>query len=186
MEDVQNHNIIIATHLGDELIGCFEVLNYERERPVIIIYVEEEEESEVRSDMRTVKKAFPQIKSQVFVKGLPLFFNQTNTIYLPDPIYTSNPFHRYIGMQGEEILRRCKLNNIIFYDADGNAPYKFPCPEPKLKKLYLNECYPSKIDKWNYNPKFYLYSGYNKWIMFGKKEEKKTDEVNKPRIEEKV
>jgi len=67
------------------------------------------------------------------------------------------------GMIGESMLR--SGINIIFYNTNMNAPYIHELKDSKEKEELLNKVYPSQKSLWEYEKKYVLYEGRNKWIM---------------------
>lgn len=156
----KNDYIIIAPHPDDEIIGCYEVLkNF---RPVII-YTSRDIPNERREYALKIKKFF-DIKAQFFLSTIPSnFLDPTNTFFFPHPIYESHFEHRLQGMVGEQLLRGGN-KNIYFYSTEMNVPFKFECKNAADKKTMLNTCYPDQASMWEYEHKYFLFSGYDKWI----------------------
>jgi len=158
-EEKKKEIVIVAPHPDDEIIGCWEILK--NEKPIIIYSgntpLERREES-------TKLKDHVKIKAQLFQMSIPTSFtNDQCTIYCPDPAYEINPEHRMWGMIGESMLR--SGINIIFYNTNMNAPYIHELKDSKEKEELLNKVYPSQKSLWEYEKKYVLYEGRNKWIM---------------------
>ena len=49
-----------------------------------------------------------------------------------------------------------------------NAPFKFECPDPDGKKELLNKVYKNESSLWTWDHKYWLFSGYDKWIFNAK------------------
>ncbi|MCF8019913.1 MAG: hypothetical protein K9L62_10980 [Vallitaleaceae bacterium] len=152
--------IIAAPHPDDEIIGCYEVLM--KEKNPIIIY-----SADVDAGRReTVLKLKDEIncKLQLFQMTIPqTFLTKENIFYLPDPIYEFHPKHREWGFLGENLARNGF--NVIFYNTTMTAPYIHECAKPDKKEELLNKIYHDQKSLWEYEKKYVLFEGYNKWIF---------------------
>lgn len=145
--------IIIAPHADDEIIGCYELLSLGLVAKVLFpttIAMEEGNDS-----------------SEHFMFGRQILdefvFSANYTYLFPDPTYELHPEHRKIGALGEQLLRVGQ--SVIFYSTNMNAPYIHEVRQPALKRKCLEELYPTKCTLWYYEHKYFLFEGYNKWIM---------------------
>jgi len=157
---IRNDVIIIAPHPDDEIIGCYEVL---KNHNPVIIYTARDIPNERREYALKIKKFF-NIKAQFFLSTIPSnFLDPSNTFFFPHPIYESHFEHRLQGMVGEQLMRGGN-KNIYFYLTEMNAPFKFECKDAADKKTMLNSCYPDQAAMWEYEHKYFLFSGYDKWV----------------------
>ena len=157
-------HIIIAPHPDDEIIGTYEILKSNR---CLIIYTAEV--SNNRMEIARGLQKHVDIKGQFFLKNIPptlLDKSKSNTFYFPHPMHETHPLHREYGMMGELLAR--DGYDVIFYSTEMNAPFKFECKEPETKKLLLNTVYEDQKSLWEYDHKYFLFSGYDKWIFLNK------------------
>lgn len=156
MKDV----IIIAPHPDDEIIGCYEVL-IKTKNPIIIY------SGDINADRReTVLKLKEEVncKLQLFQMTIPqTFLSKENIYYVPDPIYENHPKHREWGFLGENLARNGF--DVIFYNTLMNAPYIHECKDSEKKEELLNKVYPDQKSLWEYEKKYVLFEGYNKWLF---------------------
>ena len=82
---------------------------------------------------------------------------------MPDPVYELHPLHRQWGMVGETMAR--VGFDVIFYSTNMNAPYIHELAVADDKKELLNKVYPDQKSLWEYDHKYFLFEGYNKWIF---------------------
>ena len=152
--------IIIAPHPDDECIGCYEVLNSGVK--CIIIYTSDVDNNRKEEALRL--KNHTNIKGQMFIKSIPSnLLHPSNIYYFPHPIYETHPDHRIQGIAGEQLAR--SGFNVIFYITEMNAPFKFECKTSEKKEGLLNEIYKSQRSMWEYEKKYILFSGYDKWVF---------------------
>jgi hypothetical protein len=153
--------IILAPHYDDEIIGCYKIINNPLIKP-IIIYMQDDEER--KQESLKLKTHIPNIQVQLFQKNIPpIFLNPKNLLYFPDPYFEFHPDHRKWGAQGEDFLRQGL--NVIFYNINMQAPYIHEVKDFKGKRRLLEKVYPSQKNLWRYEAKYYLFEGYNKWII---------------------
>jgi len=157
---IRNDIIIVAPHPDDEIIGCYEILRHHRP---VIIYTGVDIPNERRENALKIKKFF-NIKAQFFLSSIPpAFLDPTNTFFFPHPLYETHFEHRLQGIVGEQLARGSN-ENIYFYSTEMNAPFKHNCKYSKDKKTMLNSCYPDQASMWEYEHKYFLFSGYDKWV----------------------
>lgn len=153
-----NH-IIIAPHPDDEVIGAYEILM--KDNPIIIY--DADNDSERKKEALQLKN-HANIKGQFFHKDIPSpFLNGDPVVYAPDPFFEVNPWHRKWGFIAEQLAR--KGLNVIFYSTIMNAPYIHETKNPDDKETLLNLVYSSQKKLWEYEKKYVIYEGYNKWIF---------------------
>jgi len=87
----------------------------------------------------------------------PIFF-------FPDPVYEFHPEHRKWGQVGERFLRALK-HTVVFYTINMMPPYIHEIKDPGDKQKNLNEIYFYKKTLWEYDHKYFLFEGYNQWII---------------------
>ena len=152
--------VIIAPHPDDEIIGCYEVL-MKTKKPIIIY------SGDLEADRReTVLKLKDHVdcKLQLFQMTLPqTFLSNDNVYYFPDPIYETHPKHREWGFLGENLARNGF--KVIFYNTNMTAPYIHECKDADKKEELLNTVYPDQKSLWEYEKKYVLFEGYNRWIF---------------------
>lgn len=155
-----NH-VIIAAHPDDEIIGCYEVL--QKEKHIIIIYGVDTLQNR-RNEAMKLKEHIEGVKVQMFQSNIPMtMINHQHKFYFPDPIYETHPRHRELGMAGELYARNGF--DVTFYNTTMNAPYIHESGRSDMKRVLLNEVYPSQKDLWKYEHKYFLFEGYSKWIF---------------------
>lgn len=154
--------VIITPHPDDEIIGCFEQLKNPANN-IVIIY-SGDTDADRRNTVLKLKEKVPHIKIQLFQQTVPqTFLTSTNRFFFPDPIYEIHPKHREWGMMGEQ-LARAKFD-VTFYNTNMNAPYIHEVVMSDDKKYLLNEVYPDQKSLWEYDHKYFLFEGYNKWVF---------------------
>jgi hypothetical protein len=154
--------VIIAPHPDDEIIGCFEQIKNPLSH-LVIIY-SGDTDADRRETVLNLKKEIDQVKLQLFQNSVPpTFLNKSNRFFFPDPIYETHPKHREWGMVGESMARQGF--NVIFYNTIMNAPYIHEVNLSDDKKYLLNKVYPDQKSLWEYDHKYFLFEGYNKWIF---------------------
>lgn len=153
--------VIIAPHADDEIIGCFSVINDPDIRAHILFT---EDIDKQRQDEVEKIRNFIDIKSYLFVSSIPqVFLNKDTTLYFPDPVYEIHPAHRKQGAVGESLARQGL--KVIFYSTNMNAPYIREVEDPNMKKEMLNSIYPSQMDLWKYDHKYFLFEGFCQWLF---------------------
>ena len=153
-------SIIIAPHADDEVIGCFEIL--ESGKPIIILYTDDIDH-ERKKECLELRKAYENIKAQLFLRTIPQNFLDTkNTYYFPCPSDT-HPLHREQSFIGEQLARNGF--DVIFYSTEMNVDYKYECRNPVRKKEIMDGYYSRQSDLWKYDHKYFLFSGYMKYVF---------------------
>ena len=118
--------------------------------------------AERQQDALQLKKHI-DVKAQLFLMSIPgNLQDPSNTFYFPHPIYETHPEHRIQGITGEQLARTGR--NVIFYITEMNAPFKFECKNPKKKKVLLDSVYFGESSLWTWDHKYFLFSGYDKWV----------------------
>jgi len=152
-------------HADDEIIGCSTILQTGLVKQIICGTHEVMKECNAAHKNLPKKERFLCRMTTGFLERLSDFENHKNDIlFFPDPIYEIHPEHRVWGAVGERLLRE-KGYNVIFYSINMQAPYVRQVPNFERKKELLNQCYPGKKSLWRYEHKYFLFEGYNKWIM---------------------
>jgi hypothetical protein len=147
--------IIIAPHADDEIIGCYELLATGMVKSVLFPDETALKEAEKSSEHFLFSRG--HIEDEDYYKSLEI------TYVFPDPYFETHPKHRELGSLGESLLRQHR--HVIFYSTTMSAPYIHEVTQPALKRQCLNKLYPTKKDLWAYEHKFFLFEGYNKWIL---------------------
>ena len=157
----QNETIIYAPHPDDEIIGCYEILQDPSISPIIIYHPDS---SQDRKEEALKLKDHSNVKIQLFMHSIPTdLIDPTNKYFFPHPIYELNPTHREKGNVGEALLR--SGYDVTFYSTEMNCPFKYECKTSDKKRELLNLIYPSQMDLWRYDYKYWLFSAYDKWII---------------------
>jgi len=155
-------SVIIAPHPDDEIIGTYEELS-NKDNHIVIIYGHTIE-AERREEALSLKSYFSNIKAQLFQNTVPQpYLQKTNKFFFPDPIYETHPEHRQWGYFGEQLAR--EGFNVIFYSTIMTAPYIHKVKNPEKKKEALDKNYPSQMDLWKYDHKYFLFEGKCRWIF---------------------
>ena len=147
--------IIVAPHADDEVIGCYTLLKSGRVHCVVFPKRESMEEAANSADLFgfSIKHMddfpFDGINDKIFV--------------FPDPVYDLHPEHRKLGALGEVLLRAGQ--EVIFYTTNMLAPYIFEVIQPESKRQCLNILYPTKKSLWEYDHRYFLFEGYNQWLI---------------------
>jgi len=160
---MNGQTIIISPHFDDEIIGCYEILKQE-DIKTIVIY--NDVENSIRKEESRKLRELTNVKYQHYMKNIPTnLISKENTFYFPHPL-ESHPKHRHYANIGESMLR--DGHNVIFYITEMNQIFKHECIDPDGKKELLEKIYPSQKDLWKYDYKYFLFSGYDKWIIMNK------------------
>jgi hypothetical protein len=155
----KNETIIIAPHPDDEIIGCYEVLK-SGVKPIILF----SPTTTQRENEALKLKEYVGIRAVFFCQNIPSdLLDKSNTFYFPNPVYETHPLHREKGMVGEILLRNGF--DVIFYSTEMNYHAKYECKDPTGKRNLLNTIYPGQMDLWRYDYKYWLFSGYEKWVI---------------------
>ena len=153
-----NKVIIVAPHLDDEVIGCYQILKTGDVYAVLY-------GNKNISDMESTKistKHFDFLAGDV-KRDLGKYSKMGLKFYFPDPYFEFHPDHRRWGAVGEKLLREGE--NVIFYSTNMNAPYIHEVADPLEKRDCLDTLYPDKKSLWKYDHKYFLFEGYTKWII---------------------
>lgn len=161
MTESRAETVIISPHFDDEIIGLYEVISDQKNKP-IIIYMQNDEER--KQEALKIRAELNNIQIQLFQNSIPSFLlNPKNTLYFPDPVYEFHPDHRYWGIQGESLFRQGL--NVVFYSINMQAPYIHTVEESNKKRDLLNKIYPSQSDLWKYQHKYFIWEGRYKFLM---------------------
>lgn len=161
-------NLIVAPHIDDEVIGCWNILKRKEKKNTHIIYVEsmeKERKKEAENASKMLKFSYEltslwQLRNTILdwkEKGLKDYI-----VFVPDPLYEIHPAHRLIG---NLTLRICQEENfrIITYSTAMNAPYIKEIDDPDKKRWTLNLLYASQKQLWKYDYKYWLFEGLCEW-----------------------
>jgi hypothetical protein len=156
--------VIIAPHIDDELIGCFDIISSSPTKNIVIVYGEPADPIR-KEEALTLKGKFVNVKGQYFASQSvpPVLLNPKTTLYFPDPFFETHPKHRMWGAIGESFLRGGL--DIVFYSIQMNAPYIYEQQLWVEKKKALDEIYPSQSSLWQSDAKYYLFEGRTKWMV---------------------
>lgn len=158
----KNRIVICVCHPDDEIIGCYKHVTND-ENPPVILYMDTTISEERRQEALKLKE-FTKISIQMFCNSIPpIFLNLSTKFYFPDPIYEIHPDHRRLGAMGEAYLRN--KFDVTFYSINMNSPYIYETKNSQKKEELLNQIYPSQKSLWEYEKKYILFEGYNKWII---------------------
>ncbi len=161
---MRKKNVIVAPHMDDELIGCWEIIRICPSNCYILF---------TNPSLDFLPKNY---KKDEWLKGWGVNYlfmfptsipksllNDRYRFYFPDPIYEFHPDHRKQGAIGEELLR--KGYDVIFYNVNMQAPYIHEVKDSHIKRSWLNNSYPEKEDLWKYDHKYFLFEGRCKWML---------------------
>ena len=162
MVEVKN-TVIVAPHIDDELIGCFDIITTTVDH-IFIVYGETPDVIR-KEEAIAFKDNFLNVRAQYFSSESipPIFLNPKTTFYFPDPYFEIHPKHRMWGAIGESLLRNGL--EVIFYSVRMNTPYIYEVEHWLKKKELLDKIYPSQADLWKSDAKYYLFEGRTKWMV---------------------
>jgi len=159
------HQIILAPHPDDEIIGCYDVVR--KPGPVTTIILGRD--MGVRIEQA---KRLQNIRAQYQVRcGYGAFVTLVDDlkshdvsfeIHAPHPITETHPLHREVGHSMEE-LARIKGYTVIWYTTEMNVPWKYEVGDPEHKRQYLDKTYPEQRDLWRFEHKYFLFEGHCQW-----------------------
>jgi hypothetical protein len=160
-KETKKETIIVAPHPDDEIIGCFEILNDPKIKPVILY--SGDTPANRREELLKLRK-FTNVQFQVFQNSIPpTLLNRNNTFYFPDPVFETHPKHREWGFIGESLAR--SGIEVIFYTTNMNAPYIHEVEKSIEKRQLLDKVYKSQSELWRFDHKYFLFEGRVKWIF---------------------
>ena len=131
--------------------------------PPVIVYTGEFSEERKKESLKLKEET--EVATQLFLHSIPSYLLKADefVLYFPDPIYETHPAHRVFGMMGEQYAR--VGYDVVFYTTNMLAPYIRETKDPDGKRDLLNKVYPSQSDLWRYEYKYFLFSGFCKWIF---------------------
>jgi len=171
------HNVIVAPHADDELIGCFELLNSDEDCTVALPDTTPENRvSETKSVLYAVGKegAHKNVCKVVnFTRNIEIFckaqgdndnsINKQTICWFPDPRFERHPEHTLLGQIGLELFRTTmNESNIVvgFYSINMNAPYVYTLPELLAKrKKELCGLYDSQTEYFKQHQESWVFEG---------------------------
>ncbi len=162
---MRKKNVIVAPHMDDELIGCWEIIRVSPSN-CYILFTNPSLDFLPRNYKKDEWLKGWEVKySFMFPTSFPksLLSDNRNRFYFPDPIYEFHPDHRKQGAIGEELLR--KGYDVIFYNVNMQAPYIHEVKDSNIKRSWLNKSYPEKEDLWKYDHKYFLFEGRCRWLI---------------------
>ncbi|MFW6242773.1 MAG: hypothetical protein ACOC2W_01305 [bacterium] len=160
-EEKNERVIIVAPHPDDEIIGCYSILkNVVSSNIVYTTNIPNDR----REEALKIKEYFNVRQYFVNFDLPPALMDKSNIYYFPDPINEVHPDHRRAGYIGEQMVR--SGYNVIFYSINKNVPYIFEVNNIEEKEEMLNKIYPSQKSLWEYEKKYILFEGYNKWLIY--------------------
>ncbi len=159
------HNVIIAPHPDDEIIGCYSLLKecVSEGIRVSVFFMSGDVDSFATSAGRFQFNFFYPPKVSGALEAFLAQSEENIRVYCPDPIYETHPQHRRWGSHIEAMWRKGLIKEIVFYSTNMQAPYIFEIDNPEEKLNALNDCYPQKADLWKYDHRYYLFEGYCSW-----------------------
>lgn len=151
-------NIILAPHIDDEVIGCFEYLEKKVITDVYYFYdltPERKEEAENTSRLYEFNPHFADTYDSSLFSLSDL--KSEDTIFAP-AASDSHPQHKSINLRGRAIARNYDCN-LIFYSVDMDVPYRHRVKDSEGKRDVLNQLYPSQAALLS-DEKYSLFGGY--------------------------
>jgi LmbE family N-acetylglucosaminyl deacetylase len=142
---------IWAPHPDDEIIGCYSILV--RLPGLITVYY------------GTIDLGCT-VASKIFDFDFLEFQESSESwdvVYAPDPYFDNHPEHRRFGHLAEQLFRENRINRLIYYSTQMNAPYICEVGNPADKRKALDTCYLEKSDLWKFDHRYWLFEGYNEW-----------------------
>lgn len=150
--------IVIAPHVDDEAIGCWEL--FVRHLIQKVFYV-----GPVNARRKIEAETFCYEMGVTPVFSPPVGDPELGvTYYYPDPIFETHPLHRSWGAIGEALLREGGVD-VVFYSVNMQAPYIHEVEFPEKKRRVLTSCYSSQKSLWEADSKYFLFEGRCKWLI---------------------
>ena len=169
------HDLILAPHIDDEIIGCYKYIINAVDTCIDICYFYDiTKERRLSGDKlrnkvlhidQTLYNGYDFKLDSNFIKYI---VNKYDRILCPDPIFESHPDHKEIGNVGQYIYKNFQdENQIIFYSVNMTAPYikKLNVDDQNDKRLWLNELYPDQASLWENDYKYFLFEGTCRWFL---------------------
>ncbi len=156
------HNVIIAPHPDDEIIGCYHVLNtcLNSGTKLYVCYGIDPDHD---PSCRKAAKAFQFTPLDGESPDGLTCIREAARVYAPDPYFETHPQHRRWGHLAESRLRTGN-KGVVFYSVNMQAPYIFEVDNPEDKLRALDECYPEKSELWQFDHRYFLFEGYCSWL----------------------
>jgi len=163
MKNKPDHlHIIVAPHVDDEVIGCFDILS-NPDNKCAIVYSNFDLTDERAEEIKRVKDKFDNIKFYFRNRSIPnQLIDPNNYLHFPDPFIEHHPHHRLIGLIGYELFQ--KGYPVFFYSINMQAPYIYNIDNWQEKKKVLNELYPSQKSLWENDHKYFLFEGHCQYV----------------------
>lgn len=160
--------IVIAPHADDEVIGTWDLVR-DKNIDLRVLY----DEPPSPSERIMFHRMFPWVDVIAFnvedinekvdvVKRLAV--GSDVTCFFPDPVYELHPMHKMWGSVGLSLYVTKQIKTVAFYSTNMNAPYMRLVDSPQVKRAALDNIYPSKMDLWRYDHKYWLFNGMCSWI----------------------
>jgi hypothetical protein len=147
--------VIWAPHPDDELIGCYSVLAARPAKSATVYYGSIEHGCLLSSRMF----GFRYFN---FYEGA-LEIETWDVVYAPDPDYDVHPEHQWFGSMARRYFRTGRINRLIHYSTQMSVPYLWEEKDPQAKLEALNKCYPEKGSLWEYDHRYWLFTGFCEW-----------------------
>lgn len=163
-EKFEGELVIVSPHPDDEIIGCFSVLENNSDKRCNIVYTTDienyrkEEAIKLRQYYNNIRQFFTTQQEVPPVLRLKEF-----TFYFPDPYTEFHPDHKFVGIEGEKMARQGF--DVIFYTVQKSVPYVHLISNISKKEWLLDEVYGSQSSLWQYEKKYILFEGYQKWLF---------------------
>jgi len=151
-------HVIIAPHVDDEVIGCYDILNNPKNK-CIIVYSDFDITAKRANEMLAVKNEFENIMMFYRAREIPqMMLDGKHLLHFPDPHFETHPDHKLIGNKGMELFH--KGLPIFFYSVNMEAPYIYKVKDPGDKQGKMNMLFQSQKEMWAYEAKYYLFEGH--------------------------
>ena len=156
-------HVIVAPHIDDEVIGCFDILS-NPDNTCVIIYSGFDNTQEREQEAHNLVEKFENVVGCIKNRYIPSqFLSPNNFFHFPDPFNEHHPTHRVIGMLGYELFHD-KGFSVFFYSINMQAPYIYNVDNWQEKQKILNELYPSQKSLWENDFKYFLFEGHCQFV----------------------